>query len=288
MLNKGTLIDFGKKVYAGSSNDAYTELLFMWITAIMAIAIQPLLRTYELSALLSIVLVVLSACSFTAIFTYKKHAKLSFYSVLFGFALTLILARFIYVSKNGGSPINAMAELFFCIFVIYRFGIKSSWWVPLTYILIAYLRLYAYEAGNFSHWVVDDPNAIRMLLFFLFVGAFLFLFTGIFSLKLGTLSTRLTNTTERYKTTLSLLEEENEQLENAFQAIKKISSHNSHEIRRPVARILAIIQMYEDMGKDEQLTNELMSIDMRMEIKKALAELSSEFKRFSAVTQSNT
>jgi signal transduction histidine kinase len=268
------------KYLSGRANKSFIEYLFMWVSAIMALVIQPILQTYAISIPLSFFLSGLSIISWLCIYFYKKAPKISFYTVLIGFGSILVIARFLYSSEIGSSPVNSMAELFFCIVVIFRFGIKRTWWVPFSFIVLSYVKLHLFGLDLIPFATNDSLAASRLLLFFFFVGSFLYAFTSVFSIQLTTLISRLRKTTARYKDTILALEKENAELNKAYAAISEISSRNSHEMRRPVARVQALLQMYEDMGQDEALVNEMMNISLPTEIEKALNELQNQLQEF--------
>lgn len=263
------------------------ERIFIWSIAIFSLAIQPLLNTYYLSEATTFILLALSIISFVSLGFYKKHPKGSFFLVVASFGVILAISNAIFSATNGGGPILAVTQMFYSVVLIYRYGIKKTWWIPVFYVFCAYAHLFAFQSGKFSHWSIDDPISIKYALYFLLIGTALFVFSLTFSKKLNVASTRLTKTTERLQQTRDEVEKSTRELELAYKAIKKISNHNSHDLRRPVARILSLLQVYHDMGEELEVVESMIGKSLKEEINKAIQEMSIQLNDFEELLKVN-
>lgn len=249
------------------------ERIFIWSIGVFSLLIQPLLNTYYLSELTTFMLLGLSIISFISLGFYKKYPNTSFFIVVACFGLVLAISNAIFSATNGGGPILAVTEMFYSVVLIYRYGFRRTWWIPVIFVSGAYAHLFAFENQQFSHWVIDDPIAIKYALYFMLVGTALFVFSMSFSKKLNTLGAQLTNTTDRLEITKNEVAKSARDLELAYEAIKKISNHNSHDLRRPVARVMSLLQLYHDVGEELEVVESMLGKSLKGEIAKAIEEM---------------
>jgi|GEM_PF-7008303 len=263
------------------------EKLFIWSIAIFSLLIQPLLSTYNLSNFTAFLLLALSVISFLSIVLYNKFPKSSFLIVVISFGVVLTISNAIFSATNGAGPILAITEMFYSVILIYRYGIRKTWWIPAFFIIGAYVHLYAFESGTFSHWAIDDPIAEKYTIYFMLVGTALFVFSMSFSKKLKVVASRLTTTTSRLIETRKEVEKSTKDLELAYEAIKEISEHNSHGLRRPVARILSLLQLYKDMGEELEVVESVTGKSLKIEISKAIEEMNVQLQDFEELLKVN-
>lgn len=197
------------------------ERIFIWSIGIFSLVVQALLNTYYLSPFTTTLLLGLSLISFLSLAFYKRYPQSSFLVVVAAFGIVLTISNAIFSATNGGGPILAITEMFYAVVLIYRYGIKKTWWIPVIFIIGAYVHLYAFESKQFSHWVIDDPEAIKYTFYFLMIGTALYVFSISFSKKLNILGSRLTTTTDRLQETRNELEKSTKDLELAYESIKK-------------------------------------------------------------------
>lgn len=256
------------------------DKIFIWMTAIMALVVQPLLRTYEVAPFLSYILVALSLASYASLPFYKTYPEQVFKGVAIAFGIVLLLARLSYTNSLGSSPVLAMAELFFSVMMIFRYGIKKLWWLPTAFLLLSAIRLYVIENQWFNHWAVDDPSGLSIIFFFFFAGFFLYLFTAFYTSRLQRVSARLDFTAKRMTQIAEQTKENTAILEQHYAILQELASHNSHELRRPVARIQAVIQLYDDLLDQEMDPHEMTGIPLRDELITNMKEVIREMDQF--------
>lgn len=261
------------------------ERIFIWSIGIFSLVVQALLNTYYLSPFTTTLLLGLSVISFFSLAFYSRYPQSSFLVVVISFGVVLTISNAIFSATNGGGPILAITEMFYAVVLIYRYGVRKTWWIPVIFIIGAYAHLFAFESKQFSHWVVDDPEAIKYTLYFLMIGTALYVFSISFSKKLNILSSRLTTTTDRLQETRIELEKSTKDLELAYESIKKISNHNSHDLRRPLARVMSLLQLYNDVDQDLEMVETMIGKSLKEEIRAAIKEMQEELQDFEELTK---
>lgn len=277
----------GKRILLWFLNFKNYDFIFMWTMALFSILIQPLLNTYYLSSFTTVMLLCLSIISFICIAFYKRKPDLSLLVVIISFGIVLSISNGIFSASNGGGPILLVTEMFYSVVLIYRYGVRKTWWIPLIFITLSYVHLYSYESQLFDHWIIDDPIAFKYYIYFFIVGSALFIFSMSFSKKLDVLVKKLTIARDRLSETKDEVESQTKDLEKAYEAIKKISNHNSHDLRRPVARIIGLLQLYNDMGQELELVESMLGKSLQEEINLAMQEMQEELQEFEDLIKVN-
>lgn len=252
------------------------DQLFMIMLIILPVGIQPLFNSFEVAPALSIGLYILSILSFLSFLSYKKYPEITIKAISVAFGSLLIFARLTYTNEIGSSPVLSITELFISMMMIFRYGWQKVYWVPLGFILLSILRQVAFDMSWFSHWYVQDPPKLILVIFFALVGFFLQLFSSYYIVKLQKVSKRLMKSSNQLEDLIELQENENIQLERSIAELQDMSSRNSHEIRRPIARMQAVIQMYEDLQQSGLNPEEATGISIKDEFEKNLQEFAKE------------
>jgi uncharacterized protein (DUF4213/DUF364 family) len=102
------------------------------------------------------------------------------------------------------------------------------------------------------------------------------LFSSHYIVKLKKISVRLFHSSKRLEELVQLQKQENKIIEQKLIELQDLSSKNSPEIRRPIARIQAVLQMYDDLKESGLDPEDVTGISRKDEVFANIQEFSRE------------
>lgn len=203
---------------------------------------------------------------------------------VFLFTLFLTYVKFRITNASGSGAIQTLIEFSLSITVIYYFGLRKSFWLPLLFILTSVLRLYLMQTSFIAYMQIVETEFLRLnitatviLLYFLSIS------DGFRSriISLFDSSSQVLESLERSK---KRLEVDNLALQEAYKQIEDMATINSHRLRAPIARIQGLVHLINSL-QEEQYNDEL-PVDLSSEINRSLQELEDELNSFKSLIRS--
>ncbi|MDV7393370.1 hypothetical protein RZS08_18500, partial [Arthrospira platensis SPKY1] len=130
-----------------------------------------------------------------------------------------------------------------------------------------FARIGVYDYFPDYPWVIQNHHPILFSIALFATGIALFGLTAIFSDRMVELDRRLRHTSSELAKTQLELKKENDNLLRVYDELRKLAEHNSHELRRPVARIQAVINVYDDLMDQELDPFEMTQIELKSSIR---------------------
>lgn len=267
---------FSFRFYSVELIDKICFVLIIFLSLIIASACF----IYEISnnfAYAYIILAILVYATFPFLKIFPDRVPL----IVYTFSITsLFLTGIAYTEPVGYSPIILITEAWLLIVILLRYDIKTATVIIGVYLLLALFRNHINTQIQPPFQVISMPNPS-------FSYFWLFLLSGLMILRLSHFFVQNINRSKRLLFTSDVLlnkaekiKEQTRNFEREYNNLGKVASINSHEMRRPVARTQAVIQMYDDLMDQGLDPEEHSSIILYEELEKNMQDILRETDAF--------
>jgi hypothetical protein len=208
-------------------------------------------------------------------FLVSYYPRLSIYTGISIFTLYLLFMHTQFSSYSGTAPIMQMTELLFSIFLIYRFGWKRIFFVPVLFVVFAILQFYLVRYGLSSATILHDPPLPALVLFYFLIGLSLLILSRFFKKRQEEYAEMMRQQNKERRNRRDELWIVKTQRKEQLTRIYELSDRNSHRLRAPVARIMSLLELQKEGVPAEMIELQLGQSVIKV-ILKALEELQSE------------
>lgn len=200
----------------------------------------------------------------------KQKAIIACYVCIASF---LLYARLKYTSVNGASPYLSLVEISYSVILLYRFSNAVLMLLPISFLLLSILTPISMAYNWPNHWFVIELNGIKLIILFMLAGFSFFGIIRFFKRQLELRMLKAEQSFKRLRNTQQKLRISQKQLNNRLLAIRNLADRNSHEVRRPVARIQSLFQVMDECHMSIEEMQADAAINVREVSLKSLDEL---------------
>lgn len=253
---------------------ALDRKIFLYFSIILAIGITFFINEKNLHSYAIITLFLTFLFALTYLF-YPINPKFTSVFGFFNTTLILIYLHFSFSSLSGTAPILLMMELLFCIFLIYRFGWEKVFLIPIVFIVFSCIHFYLIRSGTIQSIILHDPPLPNLVLFYFIIGLSLLVLSSFFKDRSTDFIQKLEDLNKERRAKRDELLRIKHKRSKQINHLYELSDTNSHKLRAPVARILSLVALFNEVPSLEVLKEEF-GLNMVESINQSVAEIENE------------
>lgn len=179
---------------------------------------------------------------------------------------------------------QTLIEFSLSITVIYYFGLKKSFWLPLFFVATSVLRLYVMQTSFISYMQIIETEFLRVNITATIILIYFLNISETFRNRMVELFDRSSKISASLESSRKRLEVDNMALQEAYNQVEDMATINSHRLRAPIARIQGLVHLINSLQEEQY--NEDLPVDLSSEINRSLQELEDELNSFKSLIRS--
>lgn len=211
-------------------------------------------------------------------------ARQFFLLCVFLFTLFLTYVKFRITNASGSGAMQTLIEFSLSITVIYYFGLKKSFWLPLFFVATSVLRLYVMQTSFISYMQIIETEFLRVNITATIILIYFLNISETFRNRMVELFDRSSKISASLESSRKRLEVDNMALQEAYNQVEDMATINSHRLRAPIARIQGLVHLINSLQEEQY--NEDLPVDLSSEINRSLQELEDELNSFKSLIRS--
>lgn len=262
-------------------NLEHIYLLSTLIVCSISLILSEFNDTSSIAFLVSVGFIMLVSSS--SFFLGKKIKFLLFNISISSTFVLLIYARLTFMDVTTTNPTLTLAELAISLTMIFRYGLKRTFWVPMVFLFTAFFAQYLLHKGvTFNALVLNEHSLLSFFILITFI-SYIFFISAAHAHKMNSLHTNLSYSNDDLEIINQDIKFEIVDISSSLDNLKQLSTINSHYLRAPIARIQGLLILQKCLKNDpenEGTENFNIGISIKDEIEKSYIELSKALDNF--------